>query len=357
MKSKVNKKYFRTIAVQTIIWTTAFTFWTIMREFGQEVVREYEALSPTEQVRIHLVLGIFAGLLFGSLEYFFEKKVFRNVSLGKAIFIGSLSYLIITILLLLLGMRIFARIVEINLSWEETQNFLFSRTAALFIFYCFLVGFLIDFIKQVDKKFGPGNLIRMLKGEFYGPKEDERIFMFLDLKSSTAIAEKLGHIKYSQLLQDCFVDIDIVAKYHAEIYQYVGDEVVLTWQRKKGLIDANCIRAFFAFTDRLEKRSDHYIRTYDVLPEFKAGLNMGKITIAEVGEIKREIAYHGDTINTASRIQAKCNDFDQQILISENLQQHLNGSNDFSRKLVGEVTLKGKLQAVNIYSVERILIQ
>jgi len=29
--------------------------------------------------------------------------------------------------------------------------------------------------------------------------------------------------------------------------------------------------------------------------------------VAEVGEIKTEIAYHGDTINTAARIQEQCN--------------------------------------------------
>jgi adenylate cyclase len=82
------------------------------------------------------------------------------------------------------------------------------------------------FILQVSDKFGQGVLISFLLGKYYRPKEDDRIFMFMDLKSSTTSAEKLGHIKYSQFIQDCFFDItDVITKYDAKIYQYVGDEL------------------------------------------------------------------------------------------------------------------------------------
>ncbi|WP_219011061.1 hypothetical protein [Aquimarina litoralis] len=47
--------------------------------------------------------------------------------------------------------------------------------------------------------------------------------MFLDLNSSTSIAEKIGHMKYSQLIQDCFDQLDMTEDFGAEIYQYVGD--------------------------------------------------------------------------------------------------------------------------------------
>ena len=70
----------------------------------------------------------------------------------------------------------------------------------------------------------------MMTGKFYKPREENRIFMFVDLKGSTTIAEKIGHKKYSLLLQDCFRDFSIVAKYNAQIYQYVGDEVVVSWK-------------------------------------------------------------------------------------------------------------------------------
>ena len=60
--------------------------------------------------------------------------------------------------------------------------------------------------------------------------------MFLDLKSSTTHAEQLGHIKYSQLIQDCFYELtEVVTRREAQIYQYVGDEIVLTWPYEKGI--------------------------------------------------------------------------------------------------------------------------
>jgi len=66
------------------------------------------------------------------------------------------------------------------------------------------------FILQVSDKFGQGVLMKFLVGLYHKPKEEIRIFMFPDLTSSTTLAEKLGHIKYSQLIQDCFLTLPIL---------------------------------------------------------------------------------------------------------------------------------------------------
>lgn len=346
------RKYLNGVVRHFLIWTPAFIFWSLMRQFGHDVSRgDLPDLTFIQEVRVHMALGIVAGFLFGSLEYFFEKKVLKRVAFGKAVLIGSVSYLITIMILISMGMRIFTKVLQVELNWEIYQDFMFSKEMILLTFYCFMIGFFIDLFKQIDKKFGPGNLWRMLKGEFYDPKEDERIFMFLDLKSSTAIAERLGHIKYSRLLQDCFQDLSIVEMYDAEIYQYVGDEVVLTWDKETGLANSNCLRAYFDFKNTLKSRTEYYLAQYGIVPEFKAGLNIGKIIVAEVGEIKREIAYHGDAINTAARIQGQCNELGQSLLISESLQDRLQLDTEFSCQYVGDILLKGKSQKVNIFSV------
>ena len=46
---------------------------------------------------------------------------------------------------------------------------------------------------------------------------------------------------------------------------------------------------------------DFYLSHYQVVPEFKGGMDMGLVTVAEIGDIKRDIAYHGNVLNTASR--------------------------------------------------------
>jgi len=100
----------------------------------------------------------------------------------------------------------------------------------------------------------------------------------------------------------------------------------------------------------LQKKEAYYLKNYGVVPFFKAGLNIGIVTVTEVGKYKKEIAYHGDTINTAARIQEKCNAYKQELLISENLKNTLN-TNLFSFNKLGSVLLKGKDKEVLIYSI------
>jgi adenylate cyclase len=208
------------------------------------------------------------------------------------------------------------------------------------------------FILQVSDKFGQGVLISFLLGKYHRPKEDDRIFMFMDLKSSTTYAEKLGHIKYSQFIQDCFFDItDVITKYDAKIYQYVGDEVVLSWSIKEGIEHGHCINTFFAYDTLIKSKKNYYQNKYGIIPEFKAGLHLGKVTVAEVGEIKKELAYHGDVLNTAARIQGKCNDFQKRLLISESMKTKLENQHLFDFSGIGDVRLKGKAKSLNLYVV------
>jgi adenylate cyclase len=77
-------------------------------------------------------------------------------------------------------------------------------------------------------------------------------------------------------------------------------------------------------------------------------LDAGLVTVAEVGEIKKELAYHGDVLNTASRIQGMCNQLDARLLISERLRNRLTwDGQDF--ELLGDIKLKGKEESVRIY--------
>ncbi|MEO0334607.1 MAG: adenylate/guanylate cyclase domain-containing protein, partial [Bacteroidota bacterium] len=84
---------------------------------------------------------------------------------------------------------------------------------------------------------------------------------------------------------------------------------------------------------------------------FKAGLHSGLVTVTEIGKLKKEIAYHGDTINTAARIQEKCNDFQQELLISDQLRRQLSYSQTFAFTPMGAIRLKGKQAHTQVYAV------
>lgn len=229
----------------------------------------------------------------------------------------------------------------------------FSVNTLIILLYTGAVSFGFNFLKQVSRKFGPGNLRRLLLGKYYHPRRENRIFLFLDLKSSTTHAERLGHRRYSSLIQDCFRDLAVTLEHRAEVYQYVGDEAVLSWEAGVGLDQLNCLRAFYRFRDQLQARARHYERLYGFVPEFKAGGNIGEVTGVEVGEIKREIAFHGDVLNTAARIQALCNEYREELLISEYLHRALPPAPDFTFRRMGTMQLRGRQQPLDVYAVRR----
>jgi len=348
------RNYLLKLPIYIAIWIIAIGLFIFLREFGHEVIKNYSTLGIYQHIGIYIILATIAGILFGSLQIIFEKFIFKKVSFGVALLLGSLGYLLTIFSLLSLTILVFSRVLKEELYRNLYRELLFSREMLPIIVYCFLIVSLINFISEIDKKFGPGNLKKMLSGKFYKPKEEDRIFMFMDLRSSTSIAEKLGHIKYSELIQDCFRDISIVENYKAEIYQYVGDEAVLTWEKERGLKNNRCIGAYIAFQDKINSKKIYYSEKYNVVPEFKAGMHSGKITVAEVGEIKREIAYHGDTINTASRIQNECNVLGKDFLISEDLVKNISETGDFKFQSEGDIQLKGKTETKKIYSLHRI---
>jgi adenylate cyclase len=298
-----------------------------------------------------VVYGICLGLTGYYLDAFFKTRAVGGIILCKAI----LSVFLLAMLLLLLRYVLFDLLiapsmylpgVELN---DRSWNYLFW----LMLIYYFFMTLMISFINQVNKKYGPGVLVPLLLGRYRHPKEEERIFMFMDLKSSTSTAEKLGHLKYSAFIRDCFMDInEVLYPFRAQVYQYVGDEIVVMWPAAEGLRERFCLRFYFACKKQFESRAEYYRTSYGLLPGFKAGLHMGKVTAVEIGEIKKDIAYHGDTLNTTARIQSVCNDYQKDFLVSEHLVEKIGLDEGMKKEHLGMVLLKGKSEEVGIVSVE-----
>jgi adenylate cyclase len=324
--------------------------------FRSEIDGEYYSFGLT---LIANIINCFIGAsILGSLEVLLLGKLLRKKPLGISLLTKTTIY-IMFILFFTSGGTLYLYSYEIAKPMFSGEVFQFylsyylsARVFSVIIFWG-VACMLALFILQINEKFGQGVLINFLLGRYHRPQEDKRIFMFMDLKSSTTYAEKLGHIKYSQLIQDCFFDLtDIVLLHEAKIYQYVGDEVVLSWDVDKGINHQNCLKTFFAYDNLLQSKSTYYKNKYGVIPEFKAGLNLGPVTVAEVGEIKKELAYHGDVLNTAARIQGTCNDYQKKLLVSEQLKFQFEKQTGYGFELLGDVILKGKEESVNIYAVK-----
>ena len=344
----MHKSYSANIFKNLLIWIPAISLFVAFRSIGV-INPQFEAEGPVLLVAMALSVGTMAGILFGIMETISDRYLMYRLPWGKLVLLGVIAFIASFVILLLTGIIVFLSLTDHVPSVRELGIDLISANSLLLMIYLFLVGGIVDLFRIMDRKFGPGNLWRIMKGEYYSPREAIRIVMFLDMKSSTSLAESLGHLRYSSLIKDCFDDLTVVVKYKAEIYQYVGDEAVLTWTLEHGLKDLNCIRAFDAFCSRLQQRRDYYQRHYNVVPTFKAGLNSGRVVITEVGQVKREIAYHGDTINTAARIQSLCNQLNANLLLSRSLKDILPATRDYEFELTGEELLRGKTIQVEIY--------
>jgi AhpD family alkylhydroperoxidase len=205
-------------------------------------------------------------------------------------------------------------------------------------------------------------LSRVIKGKgayhlerHTGPRIEERVFVFLDLTDSTAITERLGHVRYSRFIRSCFRDLAaVLIQYKAQIYQYVGDEVVLSWDSGDGVKDNTCLRLFFTYQERLQEKSADYEREFGVVPVFRGSMDLGKVTRASVGDIKRDVAYHGNVLHVASRLQELCKVYAEPVLITERVNDALEGSPRFATRFLGNVTLRGQSQEVGVFGVDAV---
>lgn len=303
-------------------------------------------------------IASFGGILIGATEVFYFQKKFRKLSLGKALTIKTFFYSAGLLLLILFGSIIYHTVFS-NKGIPNpeviagVQNHMFSNLFWSQVITWGSVILITQFVLAASDKFGQGVLVQFLLGKYHKPKEETRIFMFLDIKSATAIAEKLKHKKYFELLNDFFSDVtDPIIFNKGEIYQYVGDEITVSWKLENGIENINCINCFFEIKDVIKNMNARYIEKYDLVPDFKAGLHIGELITGEIGVVKKEIVFSGDVLNTTSRIQAECNKLNCSLLISEDLLTVL-PENNYHYEDQGNIKLRGKDESIRLYSVAK----
>jgi adenylate cyclase len=155
------------------------------------------------------------------------------------------------------------------------------------------------------------------------------------------------------MLHEYFSDMsNPIIGYAGEIYQYVGDEIVVSWKLKNGLQNNNCIECFFAIRAAIKKKAARYHRQFGFIPGFKAGFHAGKVTIGEIGVIKRQIIFTGDVLNTTARIQGLCNTYKVDILLSDQLRERLPLQGRFKAHPLGETVLRGRDEKIGLFTIE-----
>ena len=306
---------------------------------------------------VTLLMITITGLAVGTFEVLYLSKRFRQKSLRQKIVYKTAIYLLIIVIFLIVTATI-SNSIELQTSLFDTQvlnnvwQFMSNMAFWSIVLYIGALICISLFYTEVSMNIGHEVLNNFLTGKYHRPIQENRIFMFLDMKSSTTIAEKLGHVRYFEMLSDYYSDLSVpIIQYHGEIYQYVGDEIIISWKLHNGLLQNNCIRCFYAMKKVLLQNSEEYQDKFGLTPSFKAGFHYGSVTTGEIGVIKKDIIFTGDVLNTTARIQSLCNELQVELLISGDLISKLNLAAEFRSESFGEKVLRGRDEKIEVFTL------
>ena len=310
------------------------------------------------------LVGAFAGICIGlGLKLFdpiFEARLVRRFSFPITLILGTLGLVILFLSAQGFALVVFHQVPEwatwVNLPAESLQasykNLLSLDSLMLMGWSALLISLILNFIKLTGRIVGPRVLWNYMRGRYFKPVQEDRIFMFVDLNSSTRMAETMELTKYHELLAMFFRDMaGPISRSKGEIYQYVGDEVVISWEMKEGLLLSTCVRCYFRLRKQMDKSAPMYLQKFGFIPDFKVALHGGSVIAGEVGKYKTEIVFHGEVLNTAERMLNQCKPLGTQVLISELLLKKLDLLPGIQPKYVASLKLKGKENEMSLYTL------
>jgi adenylate cyclase len=295
-----------------------------------------------------LAIGTIAGMALGYFElYLFE----RNFRQWRFVWFFLIRFGIYTtfFIALLFNFTAFSQMIRLGQSYPEVMrspeflHYLNEGTFRSEIIYVMLFAILLNFTRIMNAKLGQGMLINYLKGTYHRPVLEERIILFLSLANSKAILKELGPLRYFELMNRLFYRFtEPVIAHRGIIFEYVEDLLVVTWSAEEGLQDDNCVQTLVEIRDLMREKADQTESEFGLRPELHAGMHIGTVVCAEMGEVKTQIVFHGDSMNTTARILSKCEELGSDLLISEDLRQRLGTELSARAELIGAMELKGK---------------
>lgn len=352
MLSRQTKRKFKAMCFYIISWILCCVTFGLLCYYNESSFVE----SKIFFIQLLSQFAIFMGLSHGIYDVVILQDDKDHRPIIPAVIIRSLYFLwavVINLGLCILVQHIYLEgelITEGSLA--ELREYIKEPTTIVFVIYAFFIGYLITFVRSVHKKFGTRIFINTLLGKYQDPVEEDRIFLFIDLRHSTTLAEELGHFTYSNFLRDYYHYLsNCCEENRGEIYQIAGDGVYLTWPLKKCKKKP---RPLFCFQDLkncfhgLEKK---FMSTYGKIPQFKAAAHCGKVIRSEVGNFGSEMAYHGDALNTTARLESLCAPLGEDFIISEELLRLLPKTERFKPKSLGNLELRGRKKEISAFSL------
>ena len=200
---------------------------------------------------------------------------------------------------------------------------------------------------------GYRTFMALLLGKYRRPYAERRFFLFVDVVGSTGIAERLGALEAHRFLAAVFSAVaEPIELCRGEIYQYVGDEIVITWVEADGAADARPLRCFFAMRAALAADANRFVQRFGVQPELRAALHLGEVIAGEVGQVRRAIVFHGDVMNTTGRLEQATREVGCFFIASAEALASLGPPPEIRIQDLGALALRGRVEPIHAFCVE-----
>jgi len=350
-KKKVNRLYLLVLVVAYVAGMNVFVYLKMLglRELSEVSSQGQEALLP-----LSTCMGLLIALGIAFMEFHIFNQ-WRSYSFLKFVLCKYSMVIVLITVGCTFVFIVFALFVEqqsLSVALHSIPDFLSTEIFLSVLLYLVIFSVVISMVKTIYDYLGPQAIAGALLGKYNQPAEEDLTFLFIDLQSSTRIAENLGHIQYSRFIERCFhLLTESIYRYNATIYQFVGDEAVLLWPASTAQKTLAPIELYFDFVNRIEQEREHFTNAFGEIPQFKAAVHTGIVTVTEIHTVKREIVYHGDVLNTCARMLEQCNAFKKNLIVSSSIARWLLDNDRFSSGVITQLMLRGKVGQTTLHEI------
>src|SRR4030095_7202649 len=354
----VLKKYrYKLVMTIALAWTLIDSVYMTIKYYVIQGSDDYHFFEYREVNTLILreVLVFVTSCMIGYLLVFRQQRLHRSIPLWVSFAMNTVILILISFVFNLLFHFFYSVLISklsasIALS-EFVHDAFYTFWLLQKIPHWILIFLVTMLVMELAEKYSPGVFKDILLGRYLKPRIEKRIVMFIDLKDSTPIAEKLGTKDYFRFIRDFIYFISIaMIEFSGRIYQYVGDEVVVSWSYSPRNM-RRCMHALLEARRLLQRNSNRFRRMYDVVPEFRAGVHVGDVTVGEIGVIKKDIAMSGDTMNTTARIRTACSELNHKFIVSKTFAELID-LKEWQVEDLGVIDLKGKKDGVELVALK-----
>lgn len=275
-------------------------------------------VAPADPILRSILEGVVTSLMIATPIVLIEVKGDRMASLRRLRRLPLALYFTVKVLfyfVIIVGGLLLSRYFL-----SSTGGVHFDEAFRRALLFAIAMSVFANFVFDMTSLLGLSTLKSLVTGRYVQPRREQRTFLLIDMKNSTGMAEKLGPVRFHELLNAFFRNVsDAALECEAEIHKYVGDEAILTWSGEEALAAGECLACPFLVRDYIAASRETYMSRFGLVPEFRAALHCGEIVAGEIGDVRREIAFVGDTLNVAARLLDAAKDLGRDVLASQDI--------------------------------------